>query len=120
MKTTPQRNILNGFNAMIAGLLVATGLILAMIGPADAAISARKFFSPDYLGQPVVFCLETDKACGKPAATVWCQQNGYEQALSFARTKAQAGQELRFADTGNAYSGQEAEVFSQIRCIKGE
>lgn len=108
------------FNAIIVCLTIATGLVLATMAPANAATSARNFFSPGYLGQPVAFCLETDRTCGKPAATIWCQHNGYDEALSFARRRLDQGAEIRFADTGNVSSSTENLTFSQIRCLKGE
>lgn len=93
-------------------------LITATASPANAAMSARNFFSPNYLGQPVAFCLESDRTCGKPAANVWCQQNGYDEALNFARKTPAAGAQLRFADTGNISAGQDSLTFRQIKCLK--
>jgi len=93
-------------------------LVVDALTPASAATSARKFSSPDYLGQPVAFCLDGDRGCGKPAATVWCQRNGYQTALSFARRSPAEGTELRFADTGNICTSGNCISFSQIRCLK--
>ncbi len=105
-------------NGSVAIVVLAATLIANMASAADAATSARKFSSPDYLGQPVAFCLDGDRGCGKPAATVWCQRNGYETALSFARRAPTAGVELRFVDTGNICTSANCITFSQIRCLK--
>lgn len=103
----------------IAIAAIAVSLMANMASAANAAASARMFSSPDYLGQPVAFCLEGDRGCGKPAATVWCQRNGYETALSYARRSPAAGTELRFADTGNICTSGNCITFSQIRCLRG-
>ncbi len=87
------------------------------LAPAGAEAAARKFFSPDYLGQPVAFCLEGERGCGKPAATVWCQRNGYTQALSFSRRSPAQGTELRFVDTGNVCKSGTCITFRQIKCM---
>lgn len=105
-------------NGAIALVAIAATLALNTLSAANAATSARKFSSPDYLGQPVAFCLDGDRGCGKPAATVWCQQNGYETALSFARRSPAAGTELRFVDTGNICTAGNCITFSQIRCLR--
>jgi hypothetical protein len=105
-------------NAMIASLTVVIGLVLLAVNPANAAPSARNFFSPDYLGQPVAFCLENNQTCGKSAATAWCQHNGYDEALSYARRTLAPNAELKFADTGNSCSGSDCLTFSQIKCMK--
>ena len=93
-------------------------LATTMLSPADAATSARKFFAPDYLGQPVAFCLEGARGCGKPAATIWCRKNGYDMALSYSRRRPEAGDELRFVDTGNVCPAGNCISFRQIRCVK--
>lgn len=105
-------------NSAIAMFAVAAALLVNSLSPANAATSARKFFSPDYLGQPVAFCLDGDRGCGKPAATAWCQRNGYETALSYARRSPAAGTELRFVDTGNICMSGNCITFSQIRCLR--
>ena len=105
-------------NGTLAIVALAATLTASMASAADAATSARKFSSPDYLGQPVAFCLDGERGCGKPAATVWCQRNGYETALSFARRAPAAGTELRFVDTGNMCTSANCITFSQIRCLK--
>ena len=105
-------------NGTIAIVAIAAILVMDALSPANAATSARKFSSPDYLGQPVAFCLDGDRGCGKPAATVWCQQNGYQTALSFARRSPAAGTELRFVDTGKICTSGNCITFSQIRCLK--
>ena len=105
-------------NATFATAALAATLIANMASAAEAATSARKFFSPDYHGQPVAFCLDGERGCGKPAATVWCQRNGYQTALSFARRAPAAGTELRFVDTGNICTTGNCITFSQIRCLK--
>lgn len=105
-------------NGAIALVVIAATLALNTLSAANATTSARKFSSPDYLGQPVAFCLDGDRGCGKPAATVWCQRNGYETALSFARRSPAAGTELRFVDTGNICTSGNCITFSQIRCLK--
>ncbi|WP_337660133.1 hypothetical protein [Anderseniella sp. Alg231-50] len=105
----------NGSTAMFA---IAAALVFNTLSPAHAATSARMFSSPDYLGQPVAFCLEGDRGCGKPAATVWCQRNGYETALSYARRSPAAGTELRFVDTGNICTSGNCISFRQIRCLR--
>lgn len=87
------------------------------LAAAGADAAARKFFSPDYLGQPVAFCLEGERGCGKPAATVWCQRNGYTRALSYARRSLADGTELRFVDTGNVCKSGNCLTFSQIKCM---
>ena len=102
----------------VAAVALAATLIANMASAADAATSARKFSSPDYLGQPVAFCLDGERGCGKPAATVWCQRNGYETALSFARRAPAANTELRFVDTGNICTSGKCIAFSQNRCLK--
>ncbi len=102
----------------IALFTVAATMVMNALSPADAATSARKFYSPNYLGQPVAFCLEGERGCGKPAATVWCQRNGYETALSYARRSPAAGTELRFVDTGNICTAGKCITFSQIRCLR--
>ncbi len=100
-------------------VVIATGtLATTVLSPADAATSARKFFSPDYLGQPVAFCLEGDRGCGKPAASFWCRRNGYDLALSYSRRTPAAGDQLRFIDTGNICTSGTCISFRQIRCIK--
>jgi hypothetical protein len=100
-----------------AGAIVALGLTAAASQPASAA-SARNFFSPGYLGQPLAFCLDGQTSCGKPAATAWCQTNGYDEALSFARRTISDGEQPRFADTGNLCTGSGCIGFRQIRCFK--
>jgi len=100
-------------------IIIASGtLASAMLSPASAATSARKFFAPDYLGQPVAFCLEGAGGCGKPAATFWCRRNGYDMALSYSRRTPVAGDELRFIDTGNICTTGTCISFRQIRCVK--
>ena len=100
--------------------VVFSGCTLATItlSPADAATSARKFFAPDYLGQPVAFCLEGARGCGKPAATIWCRRNGYDMALSYSRRQPAAGDDLRYVDTGNVCPAGNCISFRQIRCAK--
>lgn len=105
-------------NGAIAVAAITAILVVDAIAPANATTSARKFSSPDYLGQPVAFCLDGERGCGKPAATVWCQRNGYQTALSYARRSPAAGTELRFADTGNICTSSNCITFSQIRCLK--
>ena len=101
----------------IAGLAVLPLAMLAA-GPADAASSARKYFSPDYLGQPVAFCLDGNRDCGRPAAAAWCQANGYDDAISFARRTSVGTAQLRYADTGNLCDAGDCIGFSQIKCIR--
>ncbi len=99
----------------IAGL---TALIFGnMIGAAEAT-STRNFFAPQYLGQSVAFCLDGNKGCGKPAASEWCKVHGYDEALSFARRKMEAGNELRFIDSGVLCNSQDCIGFGQIRCLR--
>lgn len=111
---TKFRPVFTAFALVITSSTLAT----AVFSPVNAATSARKFFAPDYLGQPVAFCLEGAKGCGKPAATIWCQRNGYDMALSYSRRKPAAGDEQRFIDTGNICSAGNCISFRQIRCVK--
>ena len=99
----------------LAGLTVL--IFVNMIGAAEAT-STRNFFSPQYLGQPVAFCLDGNKGCGKPAASAWCKVHGYDEALSFARRKVEASNELRFIDSGGLCNSQECIGFGQIRCLR--
>jgi hypothetical protein len=104
--------------AAVTLLIASSTLASATLSPVNAATSARKFFAPDYLGQPVAFCLEGAKGCGKPAATIWCRRNGYDMALSYSRRTPVAGDELRFIDTGNICTASNCISFRQIRCVK--
>ena len=99
----------------IAGLIVP--IFINMIGAAEAT-SSRNFFAPQYLWQPVAFCLDGNKGCGKPAASEWCKIHGYDEALSFARQKMEASNELRFIDTGDLCNSQECIGFGQIKCLR--
>ena len=118
MITKPKAAYLFSTNCTIALIAVAATLAMSTFSAANATNSARKFFSPDYLGQPVAFCLEGARGCGRPAATVWCRLNGYEKAISFARRSPAAGAELRFVDTGNICTAGDCITFSQIQCAK--
>lgn len=99
----------------LAGLTVL--LFVSMIGAADAT-STRNFFAPRYLGEPVAFCLDGNKECGKPTASNWCRIQGYDEALSYARRASQAGKGVRFVDTGNLCDLQDCLGFRQIKCVK--
>ena len=101
----------------LAGIAILP-LVLSLAAPAQAGASARNFFSPGYLGQPVAFCLEGNRDCGRPAAATWCQANGYDDALSFARRTSVGDGQLRFADTGNLCEAGHCIGFSQIKCIR--
>lgn len=104
-------------NRLAAPALIGLSLVIAASQAANAA-TARNFFSPGYLGQPLAFCLDGQKECGKPAATAWCQTNGYDEALSFARRDMTGGEQPRFADTGNLCTGGQCIGFRQIKCFK--
>lgn len=104
-------------NRLATGIILAAGLTAAASQLASAA-TARNFFSPGYLGQPLAFCLDGQKECGKAAATAWCQTNGYDKALSFARRTIANDEQARFADTGNLCTGNSCIGFRQIRCFK--
>ncbi len=98
-------------------LLAAAALVLSMAAPAVAA-STRSYFSPDYLGQPLAFCLEGNRECGRAAATAWCKANGYDDAMSFARRTNTGSDQLRHADTGNLCASEKCMGFRQIKCIR--
>jgi hypothetical protein len=99
----------------LAGLSV---LVFAnMIGVSQAS-STRNFFAPRYDGQPVAFCLDGNKECGKPTASNWCRIEGYDEALSYARRASEAGEVLRFVDTGNLCDFQDCLGFRQIKCVR--
>lgn len=100
-------------------LLAAAAVLLPMAAPAAAA-SARNYFYPDYMGQPLAFCLDGNRGCGRPAATAWCKANGYDDALSFARHANPGAEQLRYADTGKLCSGDKCIGFRQIKCIREE
>jgi len=102
---------------LIAGL-TALPLALALAAPAEASSSARNYFSPGYLGQPVAFCLDGNRDCGRPAAVTWCQANGYDDVLTFARRTSVGSGQLRFADTGNLCEAGNCIGFSQIKCVR--
>lgn len=98
-----------------AGL--AAGVFLSVSDPCFAS-SARSFFAPRYEGQPLAFCLDGRKDCGKPAATIWCQSNGYDDALNYARKPVGVDEDLRFADTGDLCSPADCIGFRQIKCVR--
>jgi hypothetical protein len=100
-------------------LLAAAVVLLPMTTPAVAA-SARNYFFPDYLGQPLAFCLDGNRDCGRPAATAWCKANGYDDALSFARQATPATEQLRYADSGKLCTAGKCIGFRQIKCIRDE
>ena len=100
-------------------LQAAAALVLSMAAPAIAA-STRSYFSPDYLGQPLAFCLEGNRECGRAAATAWCKANGYDDAISFARRTISDADQLRLADTGNLCTSERCIGFRQIRCFRAE
>ncbi len=104
-------------NHLAKAIVLAAGLIATASQVASAA-TARNFFSPGSLGQPLAFCLDGQKECGKAAATAWCQTNGYDKALSFARRAMTDGEQARFADTGKLCTGGTCIGFRQIRCFK--
>lgn len=97
----------------VVGVLV----LVNVIGVAQAT-STRNFFAPRYLGQPVAFCLDGNKECGKPTASNWCRVEGYDEALSHARRASEAGEGLRFVDTDNLCDLQDCLGFRQIKCVK--
>lgn len=117
MDTNSKPNPAFGFKPAVTVIIAVATLAIGALSPTDATASARKFFAPDYLGQPVAFCFEGERGCGKPAATVWCQRNGYKKALSYARRSLSAGTELRFVDTGNICKSGNCITFSQIQCM---
>lgn len=97
--------------------LPAAALALSMAAPAVAA-SSRNYFYPDYLGQPLAFCLDGNRYCGRAAATAWCKANGYDDVLSFARRTNTGSDQLRHADTGNLCASDNCMGFRQIKCIR--
>ena len=103
---------------LMLATLAALPLALSLAAPAQAASSARNYFSPGYLGQPVAFCLDGNRDCGRPAAATWCQANGYDDALSFARRTSVGSGQLRYADTGNLCEAGSCIGFSQIKCVR--
>ena len=100
----------------IAGIAILP-LALLLAHPADATSSARNYFWPGYLDQPVAFCLDGNRDCGRPAAAAWCQANGYDDALSFARRTSVGASQLRYADTGNLCEASNCIGFSHIKCV---
>jgi hypothetical protein len=86
--------------------------------PTASAATARNFFSPGYLGQPLAFCLDGQKLCGKAAATAWCQTNGYDKPSALPAAPWPMANRPRFADTGNLCTGGSCIGFRQIRCFK--
>jgi hypothetical protein len=98
-------------------LLAAAVVVLPMTAPAVAA-SARNYFYPDYLGQPLAFCLDGNRDCGRAAATAWCKANGYDDAMSFARRTNTGTDQLRYADTGNLCASEKCMGFRQIKCVR--
>ena len=90
-----------------------------MAAPAGAA-SARNYFYPDYLGQPLAFCLDGNRDCGRAAATAWCKAIGYDEAISFARRTNTGTDQFRHADTGNLCTSGKCMGFRQIKCIREE
>jgi hypothetical protein len=101
-----------------AGAIVALGLTAAASQPASAA-SARNFFSPGYLGQPLAFCLDGQTSCGKPAATAWCQTNGYDEALSFARRTMADGEQAALCRYGQPVHRRQLHRFPPDQVLQG-
>jgi hypothetical protein len=97
--------------------VLLTAVMLTAGAAAAKAGSARNFFAPLYDGQPVAFCLEGNRNCGKAAANIWCKSKGFDEALSYARKSLSSEMELRFVDTGNLCSTTECIGFSQIKCM---
>lgn len=105
------------YRTFLTALAIAVPLATAA-SQAASATSARNYFSPGYLGQPVAFCLEGNRDCGRAAAAAWCQANGYDDALSFARRTSVGDVRLRYADTGNLCTAGNCIGFSQIKCVR--
>ena len=81
---------------------IVAALTLAI--PTARAETTRTFFNPAIFGKPVALCMGDRASCGKPAADVWCRDNGFAEALTFERMRTAA----------------RAQVFRQIKCINRE
>ena len=101
-------------------ILFATFLLLS----ASAAITQQTtsdgvFASPMMRGYALNFCKHENRDCGKPAADLFCQELGFDQAGAFTpdpRAGARGVVSLIFGD-GKLCEGTSCEAFAAITCM---
>ena len=69
---------------MARPLLLAPFLCLPFLAAAGASAETRSFNSPTVKGVRLDWCKHWARECGKPAADLYCREQGYQTAASFA------------------------------------
>jgi hypothetical protein len=107
--------------ALTAGLVVAGCSVASddqtapLLLTAESRASTRTFFSPSLDGKRIAFCLQSAERCGKPVADVWCQSQGFAEALLFQRDEPVEIKPV-YVNTGLPCTEPACVTFQQIKC----
>jgi hypothetical protein len=103
-KTIAAATLLGGLSAVAAIPTPQTPSSLSTLATDQTPSGSRTrgYLLPEPLGDPVSFCLDAGRQCGKPAADAFCRGNGFGEALTFQRESLQPDLETQY--------------FHQIKC----
>lgn len=96
------------------------GLSAALLIPTLASAATETFSSPTLHGLRLDWCAHFGSDCGKPAADLFCRENGFSEAARFAidQNIGQRGVHTLVFGDGRTCNGPTCSGFSAITCIK--
>ncbi len=103
---------------LFARSLALSVLVVATCSlPAMAGTETKSFNQPQFKGHLLDWCATWATDCGKPAADMFCQKNGYEKATAFPKWN-NPGQSTRLIGSNQVCDEAECDGFTSIQCSK--
>lgn len=90
-------------------------ILISLLNVAAAEAATRSFSSPATEGVRIASCLADGTSCGKLAADVFCQREGFKESILFGREMVASTRPL---DSENLCENGQCEAFTKIKCYQ--